>query len=127
MEQDRQSLDSFHAVLRGKVDDLVHSVYAASRNFPKEELYGATSQLRRAVLSIALNYIEGYARQKSLVMTNFYEISYGSLQEVKYLIGFSVKEKYLDEKKAVVLLGLSEEIGAMLWKTIEYRKRSRSA
>ena len=46
------------------MDEFVHFVYNITRKFPKEELYGITSQLRRASLSVILNYIEGYARGK---------------------------------------------------------------
>lgn len=111
--------DSFHQKLKEKIDSLVHLIYRATRSFPKDEMYGVTSQLRRAVLSIALNYVEGYARSRNLVLINFLEISYGSLQETKYLINFSFKEKYLKEPEYGEAVTLGEEIGAMLWQTIK--------
>ena len=46
------------------MDNLAHSVYKASKAFPKDEMFGVTSQLRRASLSVPLNYIEGYAKGK---------------------------------------------------------------
>lgn len=82
-------------------------------------MYGATSQLRRAALSVILNYIEGYARKRQLVKINFFETSYGSLQESKYLIGFALKEKWLEETDYKKALSLAEEIGAMLWRTLD--------
>ena len=85
----------FHENLKIKMDEFVHLVYRISKNFPKDELYGVTSQLRRSALSVILNYIEGYARIKSKVYRNFLEISYGSLKEAKYLLHFSLKENYL--------------------------------
>lgn len=102
------------------MDEYVNKVYDYTRNFPKDELFGVTSQFRRAVLSIILNYIEGYARgkNKNKVLKNFLEISYGSLKESKYLIYFSYKRKYINEKEYKELLGLCEKIGAMLWGTI---------
>ena len=106
--------------LKSKMDAYVHFIYKLTKDFPKDELYGCTSQLRRATLSIILNFVEGFARQKIAVKRNFWEISYGSLQESKYLVYFSFAEKYIkseeDFKKAKEM---SEEIGAMLWRALE--------
>jgi four helix bundle protein len=110
---------SFHEILKIKMDELVKLVYEATKIFPRDEIFGVVSQLRRAALSVILNYIEGYARNKKAVMINFWEISYGSLKETKYLLYFSREEKYLDEKKYRKMIGLTEEIGAMLWRTIK--------
>lgn len=100
------------------MDEFVHLVYRLSRAFPKEEIYGVTSQLKRASLSVILNYIEGYARGKDKVHKNFLEISYGSLKESKYLIYFVYIEKFIDEKEYTKASKLTEEIGAMLWGVI---------
>ncbi len=109
------SIGTFHEQLKKKMDDYVHAIYRLTRKFPREEQYGATSQLRRAALSVILNYIEGYARGRNKVHKNFLEISYGSLQESKYLIDFSCKEQYLTQLESEKLIQLAEEIGAMLW------------
>lgn len=105
--------------LKTKMDVYVHFVYKLAKNFPKYELYGCTSQLRRAVLSIILNFIEGFARQKIAVKRNFWEISYGSLQESKYLLDFCFAEKYLEEQDYKKAKSMAEEIGAMLWRALE--------
>lgn len=97
------------------MDKLAHRVYDVSENFPKSEIFGLCSQIRRASLSVVLNYIEGYARQKVNVMRNFYEISYGSLKETKYLLLFSSKRKYISSSEYNELNGLTENIGQMLW------------
>ena len=97
------------------MDELVKKVYKASQDFPKNELYGLTSQLRRSTLSIILNYIEGYARQRKKVLINFLEISYGSLKETKYLLYLSCYLKYLDKQQYVEMERVSDKIGAMLW------------
>ena len=104
--------------LKSKMDKYAHDVYGITKNFPKEEIYGITSQLRRSALSVILNYIEGFARQKKAVKKNFWEISYGSLKESKYLLYFSLKERYLSEKEYQEIAKNSEEIGAMLWRAI---------
>lgn len=107
--------ETYHDKLKGRMDEYVHLVYKLTKNFPKDELYGVTSQIRRASLSIVLNYIEGYARARDKVHKNFLEISYGSLKESKYLLHFSLKENYISQENYEVALGLAEEIGAMLW------------
>ena len=109
----------FHDSLKNKMDDFVHSVYGVTKDFPKDELYGVTSQLRRASLSVILNYIEGYARGRDKVYKNFLEISYGSLKEAKYLLYFSLVEKYLKEEDYKKIMILTEEIGKMLWSVIQ--------
>lgn len=101
------------------MDTYVHFVYALTINFPKDEMFGCTSQLRRATLSVVLNFIEGFARKKAAVKRNFWEISYGSLQESKYLVNFSFIEKYIGDVDCKKALDMAEEIGAMLWRAME--------
>lgn len=110
--------------LKVKMDAYVHLVYGYTKNFPKEEIYGVTSQIRRASLSVILNFIEGYARKRIAVKLNFWEISYGSLKESKYLLNFSLKENYINKEQYITALNLAEEIGAMLWKAIESLNRN---
>jgi len=112
-------MNDFCEQLKKNMDEYVHLVYKISRNFPKEELYGVTSQLRRSALSVILNYIEGFARAKKAVKQNFWEISYGSLKESKYLIYFCLIEKYINKEDYNKLVKLAEEIGAMLWRSIQ--------
>lgn len=109
----------FHDNLKIKMDKFVHLIYKVTRNFPKEEMYGVISQLRRSALSVILNYIEGYARSRGKVYKIFLETSYGSLKEVKYILHFSLVEKYLTENDYKQAILLSEEIGKMLWSTIQ--------
>ena len=100
------------------MDEYVHFVYDVTRKFPREELYSSVSQWRRSTLSIILNYIEGYARKRPLVQLNFFEISYGSFKESKYLLFFSQKQKFITQDKYIYGLQLAEEIGKMLWTEI---------
>ncbi|MFA5133869.1 MAG: four helix bundle protein [Patescibacteria group bacterium] len=111
-------MTEYHDKLKHLMNDFVHLVYDYTENFPKSEIFGLTSQIRRAALSIILNYIEGYARIKKMVTKNFLEISYGSLKESKYLVYFSYKRKFFNEKQYEKLIQLAEEIGKMLWGTI---------
>lgn len=100
------------------MDELVHFTYDLTENFPRKEAFGLTSQLRRAALSVILNYIEGYARQRTAVNKNFLEISYGSLKETKYLIKFSFKRKYITKSQFHRANNYYEEIARMLWGTL---------
>ncbi len=58
-------MNEYQEKLKSKMDEYAHLVYRLTKNFPKEELYGTTSQIRRAALSVVLNYIEGCARRKT--------------------------------------------------------------
>jgi four helix bundle protein len=99
-----------------KADELAYQVYLATKKFPREETYGITSQLRRAVLSIPTNIVEGYGRQSKNELRQFISIALGSLAEVEYLLGFSVKLGYLSNEEHEKLQGLQEEVGRLLWK-----------
>jgi len=101
------------------MDEYVQHVYILVKKFPGYELYGVTSQLRRAAMSVILNYVEGYARRKLGARLNFFEISYASLKETKYLLYFSYKQSYITKEEYKKGLVIADEIGAMLWKTIE--------
>ncbi|TAK04076.1 four helix bundle protein [Patescibacteria group bacterium] len=109
------SEQTFHQRLRGKMDSYVHLVYDLTGKFPSEEKFGVTSQLRRAALSVVLNYVEGFARFRSRVNKNFLEISFGSLKESEYLVDFSSKRGYCSREETVVIRETAREIGAMLW------------
>ncbi len=115
----KQDKNNFHKILKHKLDEFAFLVYKVTKSFPKEEIYGITSQLRRAALSVVLNYIEGYARLGDKQLKNFLQMSYGSLKETKYLLYFSEREGYIKKDDYKKLINLSEEIGAMLWTTIK--------
>lgn len=112
-------MNEFQEKLKNKMDRYAHLAYKLSNRFPKSELYGMTSQFRRASLSIILNYIEGFARKKRKVKKNLWEISYGSLRESKYLLKFAYEEGYLEKENFKKANELAEEIGAMLWHSIQ--------
>jgi|SRR3989344_6623174 len=112
-------METFHEKLKDKIDKYVHMVYLLTKKFPREEIFGSTSQLRRAALSVMLNYIEGYARFRDKVHKNFLEISYGSLKESRYLMDFALAEKYISEENHLAAVSLADEVGAMLWSILK--------
>ena len=114
-----QNEKRFYEQFKLKMDKFVHNVYKATRHFPKEEMFGLTSQLRRSSVSVVLNYIEGYARSNQKVEKNFLKISFGSLKESQYLIKFCYDEKFFSQEDYQVISAQADEIGALLWTIIK--------
>ena len=98
-----------------KSNELAIAVYNETKKFPKEEIFGITSQLRRAALSVPTNIAEGYARRNDKVLKVFLDQAYGSLVETKYLVGFSFNVGYLNQKKFEILSNLCHEVARLLW------------
>ncbi|MHC1703495.1 MAG: four helix bundle protein [Tenuifilaceae bacterium] len=69
-----------------KAHSFVLSIYKMTSNLPKDEIYGLTSQIRRASVSIPANIAEGFTRKSNLEKIRFYNISQGSLEEVRYYL-----------------------------------------
>ncbi len=105
-------------------DQLTLDIYKATRNFPKDELYGITSQIRRAALSVPTNIVEGYSRKGDKELSHFLSISFASLSEVKYLIHFATRFGYLSEKETDDLESSCDEVGKKLWSFYSKVKRS---
>jgi four helix bundle protein len=118
------NMENFKDKLKRLMDEYVHFVYRVIRDFPNEEKFSSVSQWRRSTLSVVLNYIEGFARRKPLAQLNFYEQSYGSFKESKYLLYFSYKEKFIAQEDYDFGLKLAEEIGKMLWSEIDRLEKS---
>ncbi|RJQ37388.1 four helix bundle protein [Candidatus Microgenomates bacterium] len=99
---------------------LVHKV---TKKFPKEEVYGLTSQLRRAVFSVPTNIVEGNERKSRKEYIQFLSISKGSLAETKYLLIVSRDLKYINDS---LFDNLNEEInniGKLLNGLINYLEK----
>ena len=83
----------------------VLSVYRMTATFPKYELYGLTSQFRRASISIAANTAEGFRRRNKADKVRFLNIAQGSLEECRYYIILSKDLGYCDDPEINSLLG----------------------
>jgi four helix bundle protein len=84
-------------------DDLAVAVYEATMAFPKEEVYGITSQIRRAVTSVAANIVEGASRESAKDYAHFLQIARGSLAETQYFLHLARRLAYLDQELATEL------------------------
>jgi len=97
-----------------KAMDLVLAVYQATRMFPREELYGLTSQLRRAAVSVPSNIAEGQARQSRREFQHFLRNARGSLVEVETQLRIAISLQYLREESGAALLAQANEAGRVL-------------
>jgi four helix bundle protein len=95
-------------------DQLALFVYEFTRQFPKEELFGLTSQMRRAAVSVPSNIVEGAARQSELEFVRFLEIAYGSLRELEYQVSLASRLGFLDVEPSTKLQELSAESAKVL-------------
>jgi four helix bundle protein len=76
-------------------DELAFLVYQVTAGYPKEELCGLTSQMRRAAVSVPSNIVEGCARNSQLDYLRFITIAFGSLRELHYQLGLSKRLGFL--------------------------------
>jgi four helix bundle protein len=97
-----------------KAMELVTEIYKTTRAFPKEELYGATSQLRRAAVSIPSNLAEGHGKNSRNEFHHFIGNARGSLMEVETQLEIARNLAFLEESETAELLARVSEIGRML-------------
>ncbi len=97
-----------------KAMDLVTDVYSATREFPREEIYGLTAQLRRAAVSIPSNIAEGQGRRSPREFIQFLRIARGSLMELETQIMIAARLSYLEKDAANRILTSADEISRIL-------------
>lgn len=93
---------------------LALDVYQATQNFPKHEQYGLVSQMRRAVISVVANIVEGTKRKTIKDKTHFFVMADTSLEETKYYFILSYQLKYIEVEHASKLTSQAREVGRML-------------
>ncbi len=76
-------------------DELAIIIYRITKKFPKEEIYGLTSQMRRAAVSVPSNIVEGCARESQKEYCRFLDFAFGSLRELHYQFGLANRLGYL--------------------------------
>lgn len=97
-----------------KASELVMETYKITRNFPKEELFGLTSQMRRCAVSVPANIVEGYGRKTTKDKMQFYYIARGSLNELEYYIDLASDLGYINKSEFLRLNSLRIEVGKLL-------------
>lgn len=78
-------------------DEIAIMIYKMTKGFPKDEIFGLTSQMRRAAVSVPSNIVEGCARESQVEYLRFLEIAFSSLRELHYQFGLAKRLRYLDE------------------------------
>ena len=94
--------------------ELAVAVYGTTRVWPKEELYGLTSQARRAATSVPANIAEGYARESRASYQNFLRIAQGSLKELETLLLIAERVGIISNQSVTPLMDQSDSVGKLL-------------
>jgi len=95
-------------------------IYKATKTFPKEELYGITSQIRRSASSVSANIAEGFGRSTYKDRAHFYHIALGSLLETKNFVYLSGRLEYVHQEQVQSLTQQAENISNQITAIIRY-------
>ena len=104
--------------------ELVTAVYRASQGFPKEEIFGLVSQIRRSAVSVPSNIAEGHARTSKKEFQYFLSNARGSLAELETQLTIAHQLAYIDETRINQLLDRLGEVGRILNGLLTALKRS---
>jgi four helix bundle protein len=108
-------------------DQLALEIYKATRAFPKEEVFGLTSQMRRAAVSVPSNIVEGCARQSKAEFVRILDIAFGSGRELAYQMSLASRLKYMTEEDSQQLESIANEMLKVLSGLIKSQRDSDSA
>ncbi len=97
-----------------KAMELNGCAYALTNQFPKEEIFGLTSQLKRASLSVGLNVAEGWGRKTTKMFIHFLWISHGSLMEVEACLLYAENLKFISPSEVTSINNLILELSKMI-------------
>ena len=110
-----------------KAMDLVEAVYRSTRAFPKEELYGLSSQLRRAAISIPSNIAEGHCRNGRKEFVHHLSIALGSLGELETQVMIFERLGYLAAPESSKILASAAEAGRIIVGLMHSQERHAAA
>ncbi|MGB3023191.1 MAG: four helix bundle protein [Candidatus Saccharimonadales bacterium] len=95
----QQTITSFeNLTVWQHAQDLAVAIYKTTRDFPKEEMFAMTSQLRRAAYSVSANIAEGFGRKTKSDKLHFYTMAYGSLLELKNFLYLAHRLQYVEKQ-----------------------------
>lgn len=97
-----------------RAHSLVLKIYEVTNSFPKEEIWGLTSQIRRSAVSVPSNIVEGKARGSRKDFKRFLLIARGSLEEVKYQSLLAKELKYMNDEQYEEITVMIEDVGRLL-------------
>lgn len=97
-----------------KSHEIVLDIYRITKEFPKEELFGLTNQIRRAAVSITSNLAEGYGRKSNKEKTQFFSISLGSLSEVESQLLVARDLEYISPSTCDTITNKTTESGKII-------------
>ncbi len=104
-----QNTEMYHQMM-----DYVSNVYKITKKFPQSEIYGLTNQIRRASVSVALNFAEGWGRYNKKEKAQFYKISRASILECVAAIDIALRQNYIEKTNYQKMLDESNEISKKL-------------
>ncbi len=97
-----------------KAHSFVLAVYKVTKSFPNDEIYGLTSQFRRAAVSVPANIAEGYKKLSNADKLRFYNIAQGSLEECRYYVILSFDLEYISQSDQIELNKLLDDTSRLL-------------
>jgi four helix bundle protein len=105
---------------------LAELAYRVTSGFPRSEIYGMTSQIRRAATSVAANIAEGHGRESSGVFVQFLRVAQGSLKELETHLMLAVRVEMAKEQDVTPLLERCDELGRMMRSLIRTIQRKQT-
>jgi four helix bundle protein len=90
-----------HSKLRAfeLADEVTLMIYKITKSFPKDEMYGLTSQMRRSAVSVPSDFVEGCARQSLNEYLRFLELAFASLKELHYQYSLASRLEYIEKSE----------------------------
>ena len=102
-----------------KAHQLVIEVYKTTKGFPDDEKFGLSLQQKRAAVSVVYNVVEGFRRKSNKDSLHFYNMSPGSLEELKCQLLLSKDLEFISEEEFNRINDLAQEVSKLLYRWIE--------